>query len=106
MSRVCYKLVGIRPGQIIEHQRRQPGAPSEGVMIEWAKTRGCHFVGRYYPKLKGWRVLKIDNAIKVSFGMSGKQGWKNYGRGRRVYPTEHAMAMHVMALCGVRPDVT
>lgn len=105
MASACYKLVGVLPGRIIEYERKRPGAPSEGVMVEWTKKHGCHFVGRYYPTLKGWRVLKIDRAIKVQ-SPNGRSFWKNYGRGRRVYPSEHAMAMHVMALCGVQPDVT
>lgn len=103
MAAACYKLVGIASGRIVEHERKRPGAPSEAVMIEWAKQRGCTFVGRYYPTRKGWCALKIDQAVKVQFGSSNKTGWKGYGRGRKVYPTEHAMAMHCMALLGVHP---
>lgn len=103
MAAVCYKLVGVSAGRIIEHERKRPGAPSEGVMIDWAKRFHCSFVGRYYPTLGGWRVLRIDNAVKVNFN-NRATGWRNYGRGQRIYPNEHAMAMHCMALLGVTPD--
>ena len=100
MSRqVKYKLVGVTRGRIIEQERARTGAPSEGVMISWAKERGCLFVGRYYPKLKGWRVLKIDRAVQITTPQ-GRKVWKNYGRGQRIYPSSDAMAMHLMMLLG------
>jgi hypothetical protein len=93
--------VGISAGAVVEYQRKQPGAPTDAEMISWGTKRGCRFVGRYYPRRKGWMVLFIADAIGIPRGHYTK--WIKYGRGTKVYATEDAMVMHVMAACGVTP---
>lgn len=98
MASVCYKLVGITRGGVVEYTRKRPGAPTEGEMVEWGMRNQCAFVGRYYPTLKGWRVLDIRKAFKRQMGGRPQQFWTGYGRGRRTYPTDASMVMHTIAL--------
>lgn len=105
MSAPFYKVVGIANGRVIEVVRKVGGAPSESWMISWAAPRGCSFVGRYYPTRGGWCALRIDTAHKVVIPTAGGsvRGWKGYSRGKRVYPNEGAMVMHLMVKLGQTP---
>lgn len=86
-------MVGIRRGETHAKLSPRPGAPSEAEMIGWAKDLGCGFVGRYYPTRKGWLALDIREVREVSY-----RRFTNYSRGRRIYPSESAMVMHILAI--------
>ncbi len=101
MTAPRYTLVGISPARIVELERAKPGAPTTGSMVDWGRKRGCVFVGRYYPTHKGWRALKIDTAVMVTFGRKG-QGWKGVSYVDRTFPSKDAMAMQLMLSLGVR----
>lgn len=85
-----YKIFGVTPtARVVEFLFKQDGAPSEARMCGWGKTNSCAIVIRYYPRLKGFRMLDIRQAR----ARPGGKGYVNIRRGKRIYPNESAAIM-------------
>lgn len=95
-----YVMTGIR-GTRVEKSRGRNKPPTDVQMTVWGKERGLHFVIRFWPSRKGWMALDI-RAAQV-FDRSSRAGFKfsnvvGHIRGTRVYPSEEAAVMHLMAV--------
>jgi hypothetical protein len=98
-----YTVVGIYPGGTKEH--KMLGAPNVGRLCDFAATRKCGFVTRFYPSKKGWRVLDVRNAARVQVP-SGRTFWQGEVHHTRVFPTVDAAVMWAMHQYGTQPEVT
>lgn len=106
MSKAIYKLVGLRRDGSTVEQLNLP-RPTDAKMCAWGKRRGCVMVFRYWPSKKGWTALNIHNAQEfVRTGRLGRYSeWTGAVRGTRVYPTEDAAVMHVLAILNSQPTL-
>ena len=105
-SAVRYTLLGIHAstGGVVEGHRR--GSPSESFLCSWGKARGCAFVIRYWPSLKGWRILDIRKAVESRRGSPHNYSiWNGQTRGTRLYPNEDAAVMHALAILSSQPKL-
>ena len=104
-----YKLIGVRTdGTTVETKNPLQKSPGDPFLCEWGKNRDCAVVIRFWPSLKGWRVLDIRNAHETP-PMQGPHGpyprWVGQKRGKRVYPNEDAAVMHAMIILGRQLDL-
>lgn len=104
-SAARYLLLGVHPrGLVVEGHTR--GAPSDALLCDWGKSRGCSFVVRYFPTKKGWTALDIRNARQSTpIPPNNYVIWRGQVRLPRIYPSEDAAVMHAMAILNIQPSL-
>lgn len=99
-----YRLTGIaQDGRIFRSKHIWDKVPGESSMINWGKKHDCVVVARFYPSRKGWQATDIR---KARFGgNSSVRFWTGQVRSDRVYPSEDALVMHMLAILTQQPEL-
>lgn len=103
-----YLVIGVRTdGTVVESKNKYEKAPSEDFLCSWGTNRQCAAVIRYFPSLKGWRVLDIRKAINTNPAADAHRRfstWVGQKHGK-VYPNEDAAVMACMAILNQQLDL-
>lgn len=104
-----YLVIGVRTdGTVVESKNRFNTPPSEAFLCSWGVNRRCDAVIRYFPSLKGWRVLDIREARQVQPRSNGRGGSFTQWHGQKrckVYPNEDAAVMACMVILNRQLDL-